>query len=97
MRNGYLSCYDVTGLTSEELGVISLRCNNHWAKRAFICREEDLSFSRMQAIFSCFNPERMSYGYKSISVEMYLRNQDFSSSRILAIIKEFKDTCLDLA
>ena len=51
----------------------------------------------MQAIFGYFNPERMSYGYKTLSVEIYLRNQDFSKYRTVSIIKEFKDTCLDLA
>jgi hypothetical protein len=68
----------VTGLTSEELGIISLLCNSHWATKAFICREEELSVARMQAISGYFNPERLSYGYKNLSVEKYLRNQDFS-------------------
>jgi hypothetical protein len=65
----------VTGVTSEELGIISSLCNSQWATRAqgnvFICREEGLSVARMQAICGYFNPERKSYGYKALSVEMY--------------------------
>jgi hypothetical protein len=45
----------------------------------------------MQAIFDYFNPEHMSYADIDLSVEKYLRNQDFSTYRTSAIRKEFKD------